>query len=571
MSTPKSSLDNPFPWKEFIPKSWLCLRQKYSWLFFKDDLIAGITVGIVSVPVAMAFAIASGFTPVSGLYTAIITGFLVALLGGSHYQIAGPTGAFVVIIFDIIQRTGYDGLVAATLIAGLILIIAGICRLGSLIKFIPYPLVTGFTSGLAFMILISQIKDFFGLQVTQMPVDFIGKVITLWHAFPTWDPLSLIIALSTLILIICIRKFIPLLPWGIASITIVTLVTWGFRLPVATIASRFGEIPSSFPQFGFPEFSISLTQWYLIIPDAITIAFLAGIESLLSALVADGMTGKKHQSNIELMAQGIANICSVSFGGIPGTGAIARTAINVKTGAKTPLSGIIHSITILVILLTLSPLVSQISLPALSAVLIMVAWNMSEIEHFKHLFKAPLADIVILLVAFLLTIFIDLTVAVEIGMIFASFLFMKKMSELSKIAPTSFLKNESSEEEKPDPDAIDQKKVPQGVEVYEIEGPFFFGLAGSLQLVLTNLKSPPKVFILRMRKVPVVDASAMHALTEFYFKCRKNNITLLLTGTKKSVFQTLKKFGIVQMIGADHIFAHIDTGLEYAQQIINKS
>ncbi len=554
-------------WREFVPKSWDFLFHKYSWSFFRSDLIAGLTVGVVALPLAMAFAIASGVGPERGLYTAIIAGFLISLLGGSRLQIGGPTGAFVVIIYSIVARHGYEGLVFVTLLAGGILLVAAAFRMGSLMKYVPYPLVTGFTTGIAVLIFSQQVKEFFGLQVTQLPADFAPKWIAMIAAFPTLDLTTLGVSSATLALIILIRRYFPVVPWGIAAVFLMTCITWGFHLPIATIASRFGEIPRSLPTFGVPDLSGALAQWHVLFIDAVTVAFLAGIESLLSAVVADGMAGTKHRSNCELFAQGIANIASVAFGGIPATGAIARTATNVKTGGKTPLAGMIHSLTLLVIVLVFAPLVSQVSLAALSAVLMMVAWNMSELDHFRHLFKAPKEDVAVLLTAFFLTVFVDLTVAVEVGMILSAFLFMKKMGDISGVMPWAVLRAEELREEEEDIDAISKKRVPSGVEVYEIAGPFFFGVADSLKNVLMNLEFSPKVFILRMRKVPVIDASGMHALREFHFKCRRAGTVLLLSGVGGPLKKSLRQFGVLEQIGEGHVFPRIDLALEYAEKV----
>jgi len=560
-------------WHDFIPKSWICFQEKYTFLLFKKDLFAGITVGIVALPLAMAFAIASGVSPESGIYTAIIAGFLISLLGGSRNQIGGPTGAFVVIIYDIVQRMGYDGLVIATLIAAVFLIILGFSRLGMLIKYVPYPLVTGFTTGIAVIIFSSQVKDFLGLKMLFVPADFIPKWQAMLQALPTWEPITFFVASGTLLLIILIKRFFPIAPWGITSITVATAVCWGFNLPVETILSRFGEIPRTLPAPGLPEFTISISEWHTLIPDAITIAFLAGIESLLSAVVADGMAGTRHKSNCELVGQGIANIGSVFFGGIPATGAIARTATNIKTGGKTPVAGMIHAITLFLIILALAPVVSKIPLPALSAVLVMVAWNMSELAHFRHLFKAPLADVVILLSTFLLTVLVDLTSAVEVGMILALFLFMKRMSEISNVSSLKplFVDGNGDTLEKSDPDNIEKKHVPPGVEIYEINGPFFFGVADSLKDVLRNMEFPPKVFILRMRKVPIIDASGMHALKEFYLKCKNEKTVLLLSGVNEAIMKKMTKFGLVDLIEKDNILPHIDPALKRAGELIKLS
>lgn len=554
-------------WKEFVPKSIICLRDKYSAAIFKNDFIAGITVGVVALPLAMAFAIASGVRPEQGLYTAIIAGFLISAFGGSKVQIGGPTGAFVVIVYDIVQRQGYDGLVAATLMAAVILLILGFSRLGTLIKYIPYPLTVGFTSGIAVIIFSSQVKDFFGLKVDKVPADFLPKWGAFIQAMPTWDPTTLGLGAGTLLLIILIRRFIPVVPWGIASIVIATLVSWGFSLPVETIQTRFGELSRTLPMPAFPAFHFTFATFHQLFPDALTIALLAGIESLLSAVVADGMTGGRHKSNCELVAQGFANLGSVFFGGIPATGAIARTATNIKTGARTPIAGMIHAVTLFLIILVFAPMVSQIPLAGLAAVLIVVAWNMSEKEHFSHLLKAPLGDVTVLLSAFFLTVFVDLTVAVEVGMVLAAFLFMKRMSDVTKVG--ALLKEEVQEfPERSDPDAISKKHVPQGVEVYEINGPFFFGIADSLKDVLVNMEFPPKVFVLRMRKVPIIDATGMHALKEFYGKCHKEKTALVLSGVQESVGRDLRKFGLVHLIGEKNVHSHIDAALQRAGEIV---
>jgi len=545
--------------------------RHYQWSYLKNDLFAGITVGLVALPLAMAFAIASGAPPERGLYTAIIAGFLISLLGGSRYQIGGPTGAFVVIIFSIIQRHGYDGLVFTTLAASILLLIAAFTKLGDWIKYIPYPLVTGFTTGIAVIIFSSQVKDFLGLNIAYMPADFIPKWAAILSSFSTINYAAFGVASGTLILILLIRRFTPFLPWGITSVVIATFATWFFDLPVETIYSKFGELKRAFPTLSLPSFSFHANDWRSFVMDSFTIAFLAGVESLLSAVVADGMGGTKHKSNCELMAQGIANIAAVSFGGLPATGAIARTATNVKSGAKTPLSGMIHALTLVLILLFCAPLVSQISLACLSAVLVMIAWNMSEVSHFRRLFKAPIGDISVLLTTFLLTVLVDLTVAVAIGMILAAFLFMKRVGDISAVISLSSLqKQDTTDEETYDLDAIERKEVPPHTEVYEIAGPFFFGVADSLKNILTNLEQPPKVFILRLRKVPVIDASGMHALMDFYLKCKRQGTLLLLSGVSITLMGALEKFGIVQHIGKHNVFTHIDHALHFARQFLNR-
>jgi SulP family sulfate permease len=446
----------------------------------------------------------------------------------------------------------------------------GLCRLGSLIKYIPYPLVTGFTTGIALVLFSSQIKDFFGLQIATVPADFIEKWSAYFKAFSTWDPLTFALGFGTLALIILIRRFVPVVPWGITSIVIITSVTIAFDLPVETIASRFGELPRSLPLPSFPHFSFNMELLQRLIPDAITIALLAGIESLLSAVISDRMIGGRHKSNCELVAQGAANFGSILFGGIPATAAIARTAINAKTGAKTPIAGIIHAATLFLIIFLFAPLVSQIPLATLAAVLMTVAWNMSEWEQFRHLFKAPAGDIAILLTAFLLTVLVDLTVAVEAGMILAVFLFMKRMSEHSGVVPASVKFNEEEEEffEGSGIDAISKIQVPQGVHIFEIDGPFFFGVADRLKEVAFQPESTGAIFILRMRKVPLIDASGMYALKEFYLKCQKEGTLLILSGVREVPAKNLKKFGLHSLIGEENIFPHLKPALKRAHEIL---
>lgn len=552
-------------WEDFIPKSWLSIKKGYTRKDFKGDLIAGMTVGVVALPLAMAFAIASGVTPASGIYTAIIAGFLVSLLGGSYFQIAGPTGAFVVVLYSIIQDQGYNGLAVATIVAGIILIVCALFRLGSLIKYIPYPLITGFTTGIALIIFTSQIKDFLGLHIAEVPTHYIPKLVVLFKALPTWDPSTAIVASATLLMIILIRRFIPVIPWGIASIVIITFACWLFGVDVETIQSRFGEIPTTIPTPCMPDFSILFTNGYWIAESAIAIAFLAGVESLLSAVIADGMSGRSHKSNSELFAQGIANIASILFGGIAATGALARTAMNVKSGARSPISGMIHSITLLFIILFFAPLVSMIPIAGLSAVLVMVAWNMSEIRHFRHLFNAPAGDVIVLLTTFFLTVVFDLVLAIEVGMILSAFLFMKRVKDLSGVEALKLIDDEESTQD--DPDAIEKKRVPAGVEIYEINGVYFVELADSLNSILTNLTPPPKVFILRMRKIPLIDASGMHGLKEFYTKCQRERTTLILSGVNSTVYDSLDKYGLVELIGAHNIFNHIDPSLVRAREL----
>ncbi len=555
--------------REFVPKSFVYLKSGYTWATFRKDLVAGITVGIIALPLAMAFAIASGVNPDRGLFTAIVAGFCVSAFGGSRIQIGGPTGAFVVIVYDIIQRTGYEGLAISTLLAAVLLVLLGVFRIGSWIKYVPHPLVTGFTTGIALIIFSTQIKEFFGLTMGTPPAAFVAKWGAYIKAFPSFDPTTSLLGLATLGLILAIRKWVPKIPWGIAAIVLATAAARILGLTVDTIESKFGQIPNSLPFPSIPSLLIPQANLAEICFDAVTIAFLGGIESLLSAVIGDGMIGGRHKPNCELVGQGIANFASVIFGGIPATGAIARTAANIKTGAQTPVAGMIHAAVLFAILVCLAPIVSQIPLAALAAVLVMVSWNMSEIGHFIRLLKAPIGDVAILLTAFLLTVFVDITVAISLGMVLSSFLFMKRMSQVSKTVSLTDLFKEPRIEfpERSDPDAISRKVVPHGVEVYEIEGPFFFGAADLLKDLLVNFEKPPKAFILRMRKVPLIDASGMYALREFFQKCKRSKTTLILSGIHGQTEIDLRKFGLTEMIGSAQVFPHIDAALARAEEI----
>jgi SulP family sulfate permease len=560
-----------FKFHEFIPKSILYLRSGYKFATFKKDLLAGLTVGIIALPLAMAFAIASGVAPEQGLFTAIIAGFLISSLGGSRIQIGGPTGAFVIIVYGIIQRTGYNGLCLSMLVAALVLVLLGIFRIGSWIKYVPHPLIIGFTSGIAVLIFSTQIKDFFGLKMGTPPASFTLKWLSYFNAFPTFDSITTALAVGTLGTILLIRRLIPWFPWGISAIFLASIVCTLFHLPVDTIQSRFGEIASGLPFPSLPSFVIPSGQLKEIFVDGLVIAFLGSIESLLSAVVGDGMIGGRHRSNCELIAQGIANFGSAIFGGIPATGAIARTVANIKTGAQTPMAGMIHAVVLCIILYFLSPIVSKIPLAALAAILIVVSWNMSEVGHFTRLLKAPYEDRIILLAAFFLTIFVDLTVAISVGMILASFFFMKRMSQMSKAVSYSQIFQESQMDfpERKDPDDISKKIVPYGVEVYEIQGPFFFGAANMLRDLLHNIATTPKVFILRMRLVPMIDASGMYGLEEFYGQCKRKNVILMLSGVDGQTRTDLKKFGLIESIGDHKMFPNIDSALAKAAEIVS--
>ena len=551
--------------QDYIPKVILCFKEGYNKNYFFNDLFAGISVGVIALPLALAFAIGSGVTPERGLFTAIIAGFLISLLGGSRVQIGGPTGAFVIIVYTIIQKHGYDGLAVATIIAGILMILMGIARFGVFLKFIPYPVTTGFTTGIALVIFTSQIKDFFGLQIDKVPPEFIQKCTLFCLQANTWNKWAFLVALTTLVFIFLLRRYFPKLPGVIIAIACATTASYYFGLPLETIENKFGEIPRVLPTPSFPTISYELIK--NVFPDAITIALLGAIESLLSAVVADGMTGNRHRSNCELVAQGFANIGSIVFGGIPATGAIARTTANIKMGAKTPVAGMIHAVTLLLLMLTLAPLAGKIPLCALSAVLIFVAWNMSELEHFIEILKGQRSEALILLTTFLLTVLIDLSVAVQVGVILAAVIFVKKMTDNTSVQICRTILDEEDHEtpELRDSRILFRKDIPDDVTVFEINGPFFYSVADLLSETLIKLDTVPRFFILRMQKVTLVDTTGIKALKEFQHKCKQKGITFLLSGVSESLKEKFKDTSVESSIGQDHIFRDINSALAYAR------
>ena len=553
----------------FAPKSLVVLREGYQRSSFLPDLIAGTTVAVVALPLAMAFAIASGVGPEKGLYTAIIAGILISLLGGSRFQIGGPTGAFVVIVFDIVMRHGYEGLAIATLMAGALLIVMGLLRFGAIIKYIPYPVITGFTTGIALIIFTSQVKDFLGLSIENLPAEFLPKWGSYLHTIEQTNLYSVVLALASIAIIVGAKRYFPKIPGPILAVVAGALIVALLGIPVETVESRFGALPHTLPSPALPVFDFELLK--TLIPDALTIALLAAIESLLSAVVADGMTGRSHKSDTELIAQGAANIGSVFFGGIPATGAIARTVTNIKSGAHTPLAGIIHGIMITLFMFLFAEWIVKVPMAVMAAILMVVAWNMSEMPHFLHILRGHRSDAMVLTTTFLLTVLVDLTVAVQVGVVMASLLFIKRIIEVTRIQ-NSRLKlagfDAESEENLDDPDMITKKNVPEGIEVYEIDGPFFFGVADSLKRILETLGYSPKIFILRMRKVPVIDATGLHALEEFYMRCKKQNIHFILSGVNPNLEHLLKKSGFYAMIGENNVFDHIDKALKGAEEVL---
>ena len=550
----------------FIPKSVVCFKEGYTRESLMRDVAAGVVVGIVALPLALAFAIASGVPPERGLYTAIVAGFLISALGGSRVQIGGPTGAFVVIVYGIVTKYGYEGLVICTVIAGILLIAMGLARMGALIKFIPYPVVTGFTAGIAVIIFSSQVKDFLGLRMGAVPPDFVEKWMAYAGHFSSIDWTTAAVAIGSLLVLGLWPKVSRLIPSPFVAMILATLAVQFFNLPVETIGSRFGGVPSTLPRPSWPD--IPWDHMRELIPPSVTVALLAAIESLLSAVVADGMIGTRHKSNMELVAQGVSNIGSAIFGGIPATGAIARTATNVRTGGRTPLAGIVHSLTLMLILVFAGQWAAKVPLASLAAILVVVSYHMSEWRSFAGLLRAPKSDIFVLIVTFALTVFVDLTVAVQVGVVAASLLFMKRMSEVTNVEGVT---NELRDRDADDPDEITQvrkrkrvvhgREIPPGVEVYEVNGPFFFGAADKLKDVMSEIAKPPKVFILRMRNVPAIDATGIHALEQMSKKCRHQGTTLILTEIRP---QPLRAIVRAKLFGRRNLAKTLDVALDYA-------
>lgn len=539
--------------------------KTYSFKTFLSDLTAGIIVGIVALPLAIAFSIASGLPPERGLFTAITAGFCISLFGGSKVQIGGPTGAFAVIIYAAVNEFGYSGLVTATLMAGIMLILMGIFKMGGLIKFIPYTIITGFTAGIAVTIASGQIGDFFGLTLKELPSDFIGRIQVYAGNFSAVNFYSLAIAVISLAVIFLWPKITKKIPGSLIVILLASIVniilerTLGWH--TETIGSRYGSIPASLPLPSMPEISPSVIT--RLFPTAVSIAMLAAIESLLSASVADGMTGTKHDSNTELIAQGIANILSPIFGGIPATGAVARTATNIKNGGKTPVAGIIHSVTLLLIMLALGKFVLYIPMAAISAVLVSVAWNMAGFGSIRALMKGQKSDIFVLATTFLLTVFIDLTVAIGAGLGFAAFFFIKKMIDLSEVQTSretliGGIKGDRQEE---------ALKIPEGVLVYEIEGPLFFGTVGKFEIALEKANINCKVLILRMRNTLYLDAGGIRAIEQCKNACERKGITIILSGIHTQPYLLLEKTGFADRLGRENIFDNINQALSRAGEL----
>jgi SulP family sulfate permease len=525
--------------QSFTPKFVTTMREGYNFSLYKADAIAGLTVAIVALPLSMALAIASGASPDKGLVTAVIAGFLISIFGGSRVQVGGPTGAFVVVVFNVIAQHGYDGLLIATFMAGLILIAAGLFKIGRLIKFIPHPVVTGFTAGIAVIIATSQVKDFLGLSLENVPAEFLAKWQAYLGAISSVHIMTLLVGLGALSVIVSLRKFAPKLPGFLIAIMLASLVVALLNLPVETIGTRFPDMPA-----GLPVPSLPVLSWAKIVevlPSAFTIAFLAGIEALLSAVVADGMAGTRHRSNQELIGQGIANLGSVLFGGLPATGAIARTATNIKAGARTPVAGMMHALFLLLFIQFGSDLMAYVPMAALAAILFMVAWGMSEFDRFVALLRMPNSDRAVLMLTFGLTILVNLTVAIGVGVTLASLLFMARMSETVQLEDGKSMDRDSEL----DGEDLDQRDdLPEYVEVFRISGPVFFGVAGELLDAMRKIGRTPKVVILRMRLVPMLDASGVTMIEEFIAQARVSGARIILSGVQSQPREMLTRIGL---------------------------
>jgi SulP family sulfate permease len=550
----------------FVPKIVTALRH-YDREQLLGDLNAGVIVGVVALPLALAFAIASGVTPDRGLWTAVIAGFLISALGGSRVQIGGPTGAFVVIVYGIVQKHGIDGLAVATLMAGVILVIMGIAKLGAMIKFIPHPVITGFTSGIAVIIFSGGIKDLLGLQMGEVPPGFVDKWIAYAQTASGLTPSAVGVSALALVTIVLWPRVTRRIPGTFVALIVTTAVVTLLDLPVETIGSRFGEISASIPRIQVPE--LSFAQVSALVGPAFTIAVLAAIESLLSAVVADGMIGGRHRSNMELIAQGVANIVTPLFGGIPATGALARTVTNIKNGGRTPVAGIVHALTLLVITLFGARWAGLIPMATLAAILVVVSYQMSQWRLFRAELSSPKSDVVVLLTTFALTVIIDLTVAISVGMVLAAFLFIRRMAEVTNVrALTRELDQDSSDEEANDENGLRRQDIPPGVEVYEITGPFFFGAAEMFKDTLSRIAGKPRVLIIRMRDVLSLDSTAMHALKDVVHRTRQDGTTVLLSDVHMQPLVALTGSALLAEIGEGNLCATLDDALVRARSLL---
>ncbi|MFB6341004.1 SulP family inorganic anion transporter [Saccharicrinis sp. FJH62] len=538
----------------FKPKFFSVLKSGISKKQFSADVLSGVVVGIVALPLAIAFAVASGVSPEKGLITAIIAGFIISFLGGSRVQIGGPTGAFIVIVYGILEKYGFEGLMISTILAGVILILFGILRLGALLKYFPHPLIVGFTSGIALVIFSTQIKDALGLDLDKVPSAFIDKWGTYAANLNHINPYALAITAITILIVVFSKKLTTKIPGSFIAILLTTIVVKLFNLPVTTIESFFGDIPNQI-SFNFPHIQLSELSGYLA--PALTIALLGGIESLLSAVVSDGMISGNHRSNTELIAQGIANIVTPFFGGIPATGAIARTATNVKNGGRTPIAGIVHAATLLLIMLFLGQWAKLIPMSALAGILIVVAYNMSEWRSFRSVLRGSVFDIIVLLSTFILTVLVDLTIAIEVGVVLSALLFMKRMADIGN----------AEVKEKIDSDLIENySEIPNGISIYEISGPMFFASAKTYSETLKEIGAKSKVLIIRMRHVPFVDSTGLHNLKEAIKIIKQTGVKIAFSGVNSSILQNFDTFGLLELVPADHIFDSFEKAVAFAKK-----
>ncbi|MEZ4700305.1 MAG: SulP family inorganic anion transporter [Rhodothermales bacterium] len=539
----------------FKPKLLTVLREGYGLSDFGRDSLAGLVVGIVALPLAIAFAIASGVRPEQGLFTAIIAGFLISALGGSRVQIGGPTGAFVIIIAGVVDKFGYEGLAVATMMAGVMLVVMGFARLGAVIRYIPYPVTVGFTSGIAIIIALGQVRDALGLQMDRVPADSLDKIRAYAEHIDSVSLIAIVLAVGTIAIIQLWPLVTKRIPGPLIALIVTTLAVQLFDLPVETIGGRFGAVPNALPKPAIPDFDWS-TISELTSP-AIAIALLAGIESLLSAMVADGMTGGRHRSNTELIAQGIANIVSPLFGGIPATGAIARTATNIRNGGRSPISGIVHAFTLLVILLAAGPLAVMIPMATLAGILLVVAYNMSEWHAFVRLLSGPRSDVLVLLSTFLLTVFVDLTVAIQVGVVLAALLLIRRLAEVTEINTARELLEYDEDGETP----AGPIAVPEGVEVFEINGSLCFGAASKFTETASSLQSPPRAVILRMRHVMAIDATGLQAVEAVWSRFSREGTLLLISGIRSQPLEAMRRSGLIKRIGDENVYSQFADAL----------
>jgi SulP family sulfate permease len=552
--------------ERFEPKLFTVLKEGYSFAKLGRDAVAGVIVGIIALPLAIAFGIASGVKPEQGLYTAIVAGFLISALGGSRVQIGGPTGAFIVIVYGVVERFGYEGLAVATFIAGILLVLMGLARLGTVIKFVPYPVTVGFTGGIALIIAASQVNDFLGLGMERVPADFIEKLGAYGEHIGSWNPWAAAVGLATIVCIVYWPRVSVRIPGPLVAILATTAAVRLVGIPIETIGDRFGAVPSSLPSPS-PLPAMSLAEVRQLFPAAISIAILGAIESLLSAVVADGMVGGRHRSNTELIAQGIANITSPFFGGIPATGAIARTATNVKNGGRSPVAGIVHALTLLVIMYFFAGAAAWIPMATLAGILLVVAYNMSEWRVFAHLFRSPRSDVIVLLTTFVLTVVIDLTIALQVGIVLAAFLFMRRVAVLSdtRVVDDLTLEKELSE----NGGVAGVAQVPSGVEIFEVQGMLFFGAASKFKDALRQTSGKPRVLILHMRDVFAVDATGLRALEDILDKARADGTTVVLSEARDQPREAIVRAGLVERLGVENLCETIDDALDRAREIVD--